>query len=519
VSLAAAHHQPPAGARLLPDLLAGLAEDVPPLSVSGLATDSRSVEPGDLFLAVRGRQTHGLAFVDRALARGAAAVAWEPAPGVRAPQCPVPQLRVENLSLHVGEIAARFYAHPSRAVWCAGVTGTDGKTSTAYLTAQAFERLGLPCVYAGTLGEGRPGMLRKATHTTADALTVQRRLAAARAAGAQACAMEVSSHALDQHRVGGVAFRAAALTNVGRDHLDYHGSQEAYAAAKRRLFDWPTLSAVILNRDDAYGARWAQELARTPSAASRLVQYGLEGTPPRAGRYVLGRALTLHAAGLRLELDSSWGRARLESRLLGRFNAYNLLAAGALLLAYGIPLAQAAEALAHSATVPGRIEGFRGPRAAPLVVVDYAHTPQALAAVLQALRAHCTGKLICVFGCGGDRDRGKRPLMGAAAASGADRVILTDDNPRSEDPAAIVAQILAGMREAQGLDSQKIQVIHDRAQAIRTAVEQARPGDVVLVAGKGHEDEQIYATERRPFSDRAFVAELLGAESLAEARP
>lgn len=500
------------GARSLPVLFAGLAENVPALSVSGLNSDSRKIQPGDLFLALRGRRTHGLVHLDRALASGAAAVAWEPAPGIAAPRCPVPQFSVENLSTHAGEVAARFYAHPSRALWCVAVTGTDGKTSTAHLTAQAFERLGEPCVYSGTLGYGRLGDLREATHTTPDAVTLQGQLAASRDAGARVCAMEVSSHALDQHRVDGVAFQVAVLTNVGRDHLDYHGSQDAYAAAKRRLFDWPTLSAAILNRDDAYGARWAQALSSAPSRGGRVVQYGLDGTPPRHGVFLIGRALKLHAAGLELELDGSWGKARLESRLLGRFNAYNLLAALAVLLVKGIPLSRAVEALSRAGTVPGRVEAFRGRAAAPLIVVDYAHTPQALEQVLAALRPHARGKLYCVFGCGGDRDRGKRPLMGAAAAAGADGVIVTDDNPRSEPPENIVAEILAGI-PAGGRAA--VRVIHDRAQAIRTAVEQATADDVVLVAGKGHEDDQIYGTERRPFSDREFVAALVGAEPRA----
>jgi UDP-N-acetylmuramoyl-L-alanyl-D-glutamate--2,6-diaminopimelate ligase len=494
--------------RPLRGLLQGLASAIPELAVTGVELDSRSVTPGSLFLAVRGHARHGLEFVGEALRRGAAAVAWEPAPGVAAPQLDVPAVAVEGLGVHAGEIAARFWNHPSRGRFTAGVTGTDGKTSTAHLIAQALDRLGTPCAYFGTLGYGRLGALADASHTTPDPVWLQRLLAEQREAGVRAYAMEVSSHALDQGRVAGVEFDVAVLTNVGRDHLDYHGDLQSYAAAKRRLFNWPTLRAAVLNRDDAHGLEWAQTLGATTDVTC----YGLGSELPARHRYVLGVNLELHPAGLRFEVHSSWGEARLDSRLLGRFNGYNLLAALSALLHQGAPLKDAVAALGASTTVPGRIEGFRGPAAAPLVVVDYAHTPQALIQVLKALRAHTPGRLWCVFGCGGDRDRGKRPLMGAAAAELADVAIVTDDNPRSESPAAIVAGILAGIpAELRG----KLSVEHDRARAIERAVRAAAVDDVVLVAGKGHEDYQIYGGERRDFSDRAFVAGLLGVEARA----
>jgi UDP-N-acetylmuramoyl-L-alanyl-D-glutamate--2,6-diaminopimelate ligase len=340
--------------------------------------------------------------------------------------------------------------------------------------------------------------------------------------------MEVSSHALDQERIAGMHFDVAVLTNITRDHLDYHGTLEAYVAAKQRLFTRPELAAVVLNRDDAGGRQW---IAGLRTRAQRIV-YGLDGDPEPGCAHVIGRQLQLTPDGIHFEVDTWRGRAALQSRLLGRFNAYNLMAALAVLLVRETPLDAAVAALAQSQTVPGRIEGYRGPAAAPLVVVDYAHTPDALRQILSAVRAHTRGRLVCVFGCGGDRDRGKRPLMGAVAAELADWVIVTDDNPRSEDPALIVQEILGGIRSAsadsafgyQGMTvshsptrqnapipDSRLQVIHDRAEAIRTAVLEAGADDVVVVAGKGHEQTQTYGSAVRPFSDRDFVAALVGA--------
>ena len=487
-------------------LLQGFARGVPPVAVSGLALDSRGLRPGQAFLAVRGSRGHGLAHLPQALQAGASAIVWEPAPTQPSPQANVPCIAVDALGLHVGEIAARWYGHPSARLFVAGITGTDGKTSTAHLLAQAFDTLGLPCAYLGTLGLGRIGALDEATHTTPDPLALQARLADFVEQGLGHCAMEVSSHALDQNRVGGVQFDAAVLTNITRDHLDYHGTVEHYAAAKRRLFEVADGRRLILNRDDAHGAAWIGEWKATQ--ADRLCVYGLDGEPVDALRHVLGHALRLHEAGLDLEVESHAGRGRIRSRLLGRFNAYNLLAALSVLLDAGVDLGQACAALSAARTVPGRIEGFRGPLAAPLAVVDYAHTPQALEQVLCALRAHVRGRLFCVFGCGGDRDRGKRPLMGAVASRLADVVIITDDNPRTEAPEAIVAAILDGVPASAG---GRVQVEHDRAVAIRRAIAEAGAEDLVLVAGKGHETTQTYGAQVRPFSDRARVAELLGA--------
>lgn len=489
--------------RSLQALLAGFGVPAPDLDVTGIEVDSRRVAPGDLFLACQGRGTHGLAHLDQALARGAAAVAWEPAQGWAQPQAEVPEIAVPRLSARAGEIASRFFGAPSQRMFCVGVTGTDGKTSTAYLVAQALDHLRLPCAYIGTIGTGRVGALENATHTTPDAVSLQRRLAGLRDDGAQALAMEVSSHALDQSRIAGMHFDVAVLTNITRDHLDYHDTVEAYAAAKRRLFELPDLSAIVLNRDDAHGAAWATGL----QTQARRIVYGLDGPVPAGNDWIIGRDLRLAADGIELTLDTSWGSARLCSQLLGRFNAYNLMATLAVLLTRGTALQTAVDALARVHTVPGRIESFRGGAAAPLIVVDYAHTPEALRQILTAVRAHVRGRLHCVFGCGGDRDRGKRPLMGAVAAELADAVIITDDNPRSESPEEIVEQILAGLRAA---GSPTVRVIHDRADAIRAAVADAGEGDAVVVAGKGHEQTQTYGSEVRAFSDREFVARLAG---------
>jgi UDP-N-acetylmuramoyl-L-alanyl-D-glutamate--2,6-diaminopimelate ligase len=481
----------------LPALLEGLCTAAPELTVSGIAVDSRRVAPGDLFLAAQGvGGRHGLDYVEQAVALGAAAVAWEPAPGVAAPQLEIPDVPVPQLAHRVGEIASRFHGRPADGLFTVGVTGTDGKTSTAWLVAQALEQLGRPCLYLGTLGAGRLGALEAGTHTTPDAVSLQARLAQARDEGVRAVAMEVSSHALDQDRVAGMRFDAAVLTNLTRDHLDYHGSEAAYAEAKARLFERYCRGVSVLNRDDLWGRRWAGSLSNT-------LVYGLDGADESPGQGLLGRALVMNPDGLQLRISDGERELALRSRLLGRFNAYNLLAAAAALRVGGLSLEEIVEALAAAQTVPGRMEGFHRTDGGPLVIVDYAHTPNALASVLRAAREHGRGRLTLVFGCGGDRDRGKRPLMGATARELADTVIVTDDNPRSEDPAQIVAEILGG---------QSMTVIHDRALAIAQAIDAAADGDVVVIAGKGHETTQTYGAEVRAFSDRDLVADRLGLE-------
>ncbi len=472
-----------------------LAADCP---ITGLCADSRAVEPGDLFLALRGFRHHGLEFLEDVRRAGAAAVAWEPPfPETRPPDPgPSPLVAVEDLGRRQGLIAARFYGQPSRDLELVGITGTDGKTSCAHFLAQASGHEGRPCGLLGTLGYGVFGRLEPAHHTTPDALTLQAWLARLRDQGAKRVAMEVSSHALDQERVAGLRFTVAVLTQLSRDHLDYHGSLEAYAAAKRRLFVSPGLGAAVLNLDDPFGRTLATELrGRTP-----VVGYGLGRRPDLAvDHWVGGRELRLSEAGLSLIVDSSWGEGELHSPLLGRFNAGNLLAVLAALVLLGQPFASALERLGRISPVPGRME-----RVGTRAVVDYAHTPHALEQVLAALREHTRGKLWCVFGCGGDRDPGKRPLMGAIAERLADRVIVTDDNPRSEDPEAIAQHVLEGMARPE-----QAQRTGDRRAAIHQALGATARGDMVLVAGKGHEDYQLLGEQRLPFSDRAVILDWL----------
>lgn len=478
---------------------AGEATFVP---VSGLATDSRVLNPGDVFLACQGTTQHALSHLDEALRRGASAVLWERTEAVRsAPGAiPVPSLGVAALSEYVGPIASRFFGDPTRSMTVIGVTGTDGKTSVSQLLAQALDQDEAPCGVIGTLGVGRAGALEPGTHTTPDALSLQESLARLRDQGARWLSMEVSSHALAQGRVNGVAFDHAIFTNLSRDHLDYHGNMQAYAQAKRRLFEIPGLDTAILNIDDAFGRELCAQLIRH----TRVLGYGLGDAAGVDCEIVRADCVEVQPHGIQARVVTPWGSGDLETRLLGRFNLQNLLAVLTTLLAIGIDLTEALIRLRELHTVAGRMEVF-GSEGAPLSVVDYAHTPAALAHVLEALREHCTGRLWCVFGCGGERDRGKRPLMAAAAERHADRVILTDDNPRNEDPEGILAEVLTGFERPAA-----VWIERDRAKAIQLALQQARTEDVVLIAGKGHEEVQIIGSERRPFSDRQQVERILG---------
>lgn len=498
----------------LGELLAGFA-DVPgnlvERPVVGLATDSRAVRPGDVFFALCGGSRHGLEFLEMARTAGALAVVWEPpydGPLPAAEQA-LPLLAVPELRQKLGLIVGRFYHEPSRRLRVAGITGTDGKTSCAHFVAQALSDAGSgPCGILGTLGAGVYGRTEPSPHTTPDPLAVQSWLAGLVVDGRRYAVMEVSSHALDQGRVKGVEFAVAVLTNLTRDHLDYHGSLASYAAAKRRLFLEHQPRWAVLNLDDAFG----REIAADRRSRAWTIGYGLGERPEWVERFVWGEKLVLTPAGLRMWIRSSWGDGELRVGLLGRFNASNVLATLATLLALDQPFPEALARVARTATVPGRMERLGGGVGQPLVVVDYAHTPHALEQVLSALREHGGNRLWCVFGCGGDRDPGKRPLMGAVAERVADRVIVTDDNPRTEDPNRIVHDILAGIRQTAA-----VTVIRDRRTAITRVLSDAKAGDIVLIAGKGHEDYQIIGTERLPFSDHAVVRECLLLEQRDEA--
>jgi len=485
-------------------LLEGFDVTVPETTVTDLSQDSRTVTRGGAFIACRGRTTHGLAHVAAALERGAAAVLWEPSPEMAAPVVPegVASVAIANLGRRVGEIADRFFRQPSADLRVAGFTGTNGKTTCAYLLAQASDLVGRRGSYLGTLGFGRAGALTDAGLTTPDAVSVHRRLAQARDAGAATLAMEVSSHALDQGRVGGVRFDTAVFTNLTRDHLDYHGTLEAYGAAKTRLFHSPDLRCAVINVRDAFGQDLAQRL--DPSIEKIVFSTASEIWAGRDDGWIRVSEMRAGSGGVTLQVESRWGAGTLRSRLLGEFNAENLLAVLGVLLGWNVPLQTALVALAACDAPPGRMESFGG-GTLPLAIVDYAHTPDALSKVLEAARSHTRGRLFCVFGCGGDRDPGKRPLMGAIAESHADVVIVTDDNPRTEASGDILAQIVAGMAYGE-----TVQVIADRADAIEHAIAEADPGDVVVIAGKGHEDYQIVGRDVLPFSDRETVRRALG---------
>jgi UDP-N-acetylmuramoyl-L-alanyl-D-glutamate--2,6-diaminopimelate ligase len=491
--------------RPLKALLGGTVAVPEDVEVSDLSLDSRAVRPGGAFLACQGLHQHGLRFAPQALAAGARVILWEPGPGVEPPPraATLLSVAVPGLSAQAGFIADRFFDAPSASLQLLGVTGTNGKTTCAWLLAQALSQLGTGAAYLGTLGVGRVDALRAATHTTPDAVSLQRELAHERDAGVQAVAMEVSSHALQQQRCNGARFKIAAFSNLSRDHLDYHGSMAGYAAAKSLLFDWPTLVGRVINVDDAFGAELASRYRGSPGL---VLSARLERAVSELGRhYVSASSWQADASGLSVEIVSSWGTARLLSALSGEFNIDNLLTVLGVLLALDVPLQRACEVLGNCSAPPGRMQTFGG-GPLPLVVVDYAHTPDALAKALSSLRVHARGKLWCVFGCGGERDVGKRGLMGKAATELADQVIVTDDNPRNESAAAITDAIVAGAG-----DTTALQVIHDRATAIAHALAAANPGDVVLVAGKGHEAEQIVGVERRPFRDSAVVEAALRA--------
>ena len=467
-----------------------------------MALDSRRITPGGLFLAVAGGRSHGLAHAADAVHAGAALVAWEPADGLASPALPAGAqgFPVPGLRNRLGELADRFFGRPSARLVVVGVTGTNGKTTCSHLVAGGLAGLGTRAGVMGTLGVGVDGDLEPSVLTTPDVVEVHRGLARLAGRGAGAVAMEVSSHALDQGRVDGVRFAAAAFTNLSRDHLDYHGSLEAYGESKAALFLAHRPGAAVVNVSDRFGrALWERLPADMPRTAVARPGADLPGD----GRRLVVERIEAGPAGLDVALSLDGQALALTSPLVGEFNAENLGVALATLAALGHDPAAAALALGKVAAPPGRMEAFTDRSRGVLAVVDYAHTPDALAKALAALRRHCRGKLWCVFGCGGDRDPGKRPEMGHIAESLADEVVVTDDNPRTEDGNVIVADILSGF------DAPARAIVErDRGRAIREALAQASPGDVVLVAGKGHEDYQIVGTQRRPCSDRALARTL-----------
>ena len=451
-----------------------------------LCLDSRRVERGDIFVAIPGARSDGRTFIDAAVQRGAAAVLYE-AEGGKPIDTTVPGIAVEGLNEMLGDIANIVYGRPSERLQVVGITGTNGKTTVSQWVAQALNGLGRRCAVMGTLGNGFPGQLKESANTTPDAVTVQRGLAEFATQGAGACAMEISSIGLDQGRINGVNFDTAVFTNLTRDHLDYHADMGAYAAAKARLFAMPGLKNAVLNLDDPFGV----EVAALLQGRVRIIGYTMTDATG-VDEVVTVQNLRMSATGI----EFSIGSHPVSVPVIGRFNVANLLAVFCTLRALGVDDEHAATALASLSSPPGRLQTTGG-HDQPLVVVDYAHTPDALEKVLITLRETAVargGKLMCVFGCGGDRDPGKRPMMGAVAERLADRVVITSDNPRSEDPTQIALQIIAGMKIVPLLDL-------DRAQAIRDVIDMAKARDVILLAGKGHEPYQEIKGVKTPFSD------------------
>jgi UDP-N-acetylmuramoyl-L-alanyl-D-glutamate--2,6-diaminopimelate ligase len=484
-------------------------EGIEALRIRRLTNDSRRVRRGDTFVAYPGAASDGRDYIAEAIAAGAASVLWERGGYEWNPRWRVPQIGVQGLRRRAGEIASRICGRPSGRLAVIGVTGTNGKTTCSQWIAQALTRAGRRCAVIGTLGYGMRPPLEPLVNTTPDALWLHAQLAEFARRGAQAVAMEVSSIGLDQHRVAGVEFETALFTNLSRDHLEYHRTLRRYGQAKARLFAWDSLKHAVVNLDDAFGRRLARRIRRP---GLRVLGYGF-GTAASSAASVRGANLSTGPQGVSFDVKTPWGAARIAAPVLGAYNASNLLGTLAVLLASGVRLSRAASALGALRPVPGRLERLGG-GARPLVVVDYAHTPDALRQVLVTLRDLLSARspvtshesrLICVFGCGGDRDRGKRPMMGRIAAQLADRVVVTSDNPRGESPQAIIADILGGARQAPG----DVAVEADRCRAIRRAVAEARRGDIVLVAGKGHEDYQEVRGVRRPFSDAAVAREAL----------
>jgi len=478
--------------------------------IGGLATDSRSLKRGEVFLAWPGALDDGRRHIGNAVAAGAAAVLYEAEDYSWNPAWKLPAIAVKGLRDFAGPLAHEVYGRPTERLWTIGVTGTNGKTSCSQWLAQACTACGARTAVVGTLGIGLQGSLVAVANTTPDPVLLHRSLAELLADGAQGVAMEVSSIGLEQGRVNGVVFGAALFTNLSRDHLDYHGDMERYARAKQKLFEMPGLRHAILNMDDVQGVQIARNLSGRAgkNGVNRVGYSAFEGVAMRAGLegWMEAHDAQVSAQGIAFTVKSSWGEARIESALLGRFNVSNLLGVLSTMLVSGVPFDAATAALAILEPVPGRLQRLGG-QDAPLVVVDFAHTPDALEKALVTLKDTVRtpdgvvgGRLVCVFGCGGERDRGKRALMGAVAARHADRIVLTNDNPRSEEPAEILAQILAGIPPAV---AGTVVVEADRGAAIRLALSGAKVGDVVLLAGKGHEDYQEIMGRKLPFSDAA----------------
>jgi len=494
----------------LGDLLPNIDAQLIAHAVTGLALDSRWVRAGDLFFAYPGEKSDGRDFIAQAVNAGAAAICVEAsaAPSViDISSLPIPIVAVPNLRTQVSAIADRYFDHPSAAMAVIGVTGTNGKTSVTQLLGQALRLLSRRCGVIGTLGNSIDGRVSGGGLTTPDPIGLQQQLADWRDQQVQYTAMEVSSHGLAQGRVSGVKFRGAVFTNLTRDHLDFHGSMENYGAAKAELFAHADLQFAVINIDDEFGRQLANQVsARKP--AVKVLGYSINNGVSESAA-ISAHDIQYSLAGVFAKVVTPWGNLNVQSPLLGEFNLSNLLAVIAVLGELDFSAADIEKIIPSLKPIAGRMERIDSPGDIE-VVVDYAHTPDALEQALSALRRHCHGKLWCVFGCGGDRDRGKRPVMGEIATRLADRVIVTSDNPRSENPADIISEIVAELSmvsemSAEATQQSSVSIETDRATAIALAIRSAQAGDLILIAGKGHEDYQLIGSQRLPFSDTAVA--------------
>ena len=470
------------------------------LQIAGLTLDSRKLRDGDLFLAIPGQESDGRRFAEQAVNAGATAVLFESDGAPEACITLAAQRRaigVPGLRQRLSLIAARFFDFPSQDMSVVGITGTNGKTTCAYLIAQALNKLGEPAAMMGTIGIGQPDALSESDLTTTDAVATQRTLDKLRDQGFLSVCMEVSSHGLAQDRVSAVEFKVALLTNLSQDHLDYHDTMSNYAAAKRKLFDFGSLGAIVVNRDDAFGRKILQE-----NHNCSVISYGYGEADVVASDCRVG------SGGIDLTVSWRDQKVGLNSSLLGEINVPNLLATVATLIALEFSLEDIARVVPLLQAPPGRMELFSGSAEQPTVVVDYSHTPDSLERALRSLRPSISGDLWVVFGCGGDRDKGKRSKMGEVAVDNADHVVITNDNPRSEEPRKIASDIIEGIKKSNHRNS--YEVILDRRAAIRAAIKRAAKDDLVLVAGKGHENTQTIGGKKIPFSDRQIVDEILG---------
>ncbi len=479
----------------LRELLEDWMPEAPDIVIAGISQDSRQINEGDVFVAVQGEHHHGLNFSEQAVAKGCCAIVHDGKVGV--PSMGVPVVEIQELSRLLGQIACRFWAAPSDLLTLIGVTGTNGKTSVSHFLAQSWQRALGAGGMIGTLGYGPLDSLQTADWTTPDVFRLNQVLANCLDAGIDHVAMEVSSHALEQDRCQTLQFDAAVFTNLSRDHLDYHRDMAAYEQAKFRLFTEFAPRFSVINHDDLVGRKWIDQW----SGAGQVLSYGLA-----PGAELTAEVLALDSDGMALRLQGPWGSAEFRTGLMGGFNVSNLLACAGTLALLGMEWSEVVEQLEQLESVPGRMCRMGGEPGQPVVIVDYAHTPDALAHALEAARCHLSGRLVCVFGCGGNRDRGKRPQMGRVAEEFSDQVVVTSDNPRFESVNSIINDILSGFDQPQAA-----RVEADRAIAIMRAVSDSGPGDVVLVAGKGHEGWQEIAGKRMPFNDEAVVRAALEA--------